>query len=164
MNRGCARMQGDWSYTSSWSADRGAVAQARGFVRECLSWHPDGHAVDDVVVVASELVTNAVVHARTPFSVTLASHRGRVSLTVRDASSALPAGADADPSASGGRGLQVVQALSTAWGVGPDTDGGKSVWAAFEGDAQQRSVRTAWAGAGEVGYVPASPTSPPVTA
>ena len=151
----------DWSHTSWWPAHAGAVASTRHFVRECLALHGRDGAGFTVSLVASELATNAVVHADTPFSVTLASRRGGLHLAVRDSSSDLPVRMVAGPSATAGRGLSMVEMLSAAWGVSPEQDGGKSVWASFAGGAQTRS-RTVGAGVGEVGPDAASPASPQV--
>lgn len=151
----------DWSHTSSWPAHAHAVAGTRHFVRECLAMHGRDDAAFTVSLVVSELVTNVVVHADTPFSVTVASRRGGLHLTVRDGSSDLPVRTIAGPSATAGRGLGMVEMLSSAWGVSPERDGGKSVWASFAGGGQSR---VGGAGVGEVGPPAAFPASPPIDA
>jgi anti-sigma regulatory factor (Ser/Thr protein kinase) len=119
--------------------DPGAAAAARRFVRDTLQgWVPDparadGHGlVDDAVLLTSELVTNAVVHARTPVQVTCRLAEGEVEVEVSDQH---PAGMVPDPAVgevgpgerTGGRGLLLPAALASEWGVtyGRDT---KSVW------------------------------------
>ena len=123
----------DWSHSKSWSADPSSVPDARRFVRQCLATHRHEISADeDVTLVVSELATNAVRHAGTPFSVTLASQGGTLLLTVQDASPALPGEARMTPHALGGRGLRLVEAHSAAWGVEREHAGGKSVWASFD--------------------------------
>jgi two-component sensor histidine kinase len=82
--------------------------------------------------VVSELATNAVVHAATAFTVNLSRLDDVLTLTVEDGSPGFPRqfgpGAELAP---GGRGLRIVEALSTAWGV-TDKVTGKSVWATFD--------------------------------
>jgi hypothetical protein len=85
---------------------------------------------DDVELAVSELVTNAVVHARTAPTLVLTLTAGAVQIEVHDAfrSGLIAAGA---AGATGGLGLRVVGVLSDAWGwelTGP----GKVVWAVFE--------------------------------
>ena len=86
--------------------------------------------VDDAVLVVSEIATNVVLHARTPFIVSLSRAEGQLLLEVTDASSAQPrlAWSD-DPLATSGRGLSSVAILSQAWGVDNAPDGAKRVWA-----------------------------------
>ena len=83
-------------------------------------------------MVARELATNALIHARTSFTVKLRTALGQaVILEVRDGSSAQPAIAAIAPLGTNGRGITIVDALSQAWGVDTYESGGKSVWAVF---------------------------------
>ena len=67
-----------------------AARRARLFVREVFSgWHLDDLA-DDLALAASELVTNVVLHARTPSTLTLSVAEGTVEVSVSDRSEALP--------------------------------------------------------------------------
>lgn len=84
--------------------------------------------VSDAQLVVTELATNAVLHARSGFSVELRPHRNGVRLAIHDASPAEPVLQDPDPDATSGRGLRIVAALASDWGVAP-TAGGKTVWA-----------------------------------
>jgi anti-anti-sigma regulatory factor/anti-sigma regulatory factor (Ser/Thr protein kinase) len=112
---------------------RTAPATARAFVRDVLGyWQlalPDTTLVDRAVLVASELVTNAVVHARTDLRLRVELRGDLLHLAVRDGSPRLlrlvtiP-----DPEAEGGRGLWLVEQLARAWGVNRHPDGGKVVW------------------------------------
>lgn len=87
--------------------------------------------VQDAVLVASELATNAVVHARTSFAVSLSRADGHVLLQVTDASSVPPERAWSDPLDVSGRGLSIVETVSQTWGVDNSANGLKSVWASF---------------------------------
>lgn len=112
-------------------AEPASASKARAFVCEHLLTHGLPHMVDDVRLVASELATNAMEHADTPFAVTLAERDGMVHLTVRDGSSVLPVLVSAQMTDTAGRGLLLVEQLSQEWGAMPDTAGAKSVWASF---------------------------------
>jgi anti-anti-sigma factor len=90
--------------------------------------------VDRAVLVASELVTNAVIHARGPLGLRLELVAGRLHLAVADESPRL-LGLAADPGdleAEGGRGLLVVDQLASAWGVRHPPEGGKVIWCVLE--------------------------------
>lgn len=106
-----------------------APAVARRFAVEVLQrWgHPDTR-IEDARLVLSELVANAVIHARSPMSVSIRSERHTVRLAVHDDSPIEPTPRPVDPSALSGRGLQIVGALSSSWGVDA-TPVGKTVWA-----------------------------------
>jgi anti-sigma regulatory factor (Ser/Thr protein kinase) len=88
--------------------------------------------VDDVVLVVSELVTNALVHAQTPFKVTVQVLEQMLLLEVEDGSPTAPFLVGARVLDTGGRGVAIVNLLSHDWGVDASTDGGKSVWAEFD--------------------------------
>jgi anti-sigma regulatory factor (Ser/Thr protein kinase) len=116
-----------------------AAAAARRFVRDTLqSWVVTGDAgdgrgvVDDAVLLTSELVTNAVVHAGTPVQVTCKLASGEVEVVVSDCHPArlVPEPAEGEHGAAertSGRGLLLPAALASAWGVtyGPSA---KAVW------------------------------------
>jgi anti-sigma regulatory factor (Ser/Thr protein kinase)/GAF domain-containing protein len=115
-----------------------AAAAARRFVRDTLqAWvvtgAADGHGlVDDAVLLTSELVTNAVVHAGTPVQVTCRLSGGAVEVVVSDGHPGrlVPEapGCEAVPSErTGGRGLLLPAALASAWGVAYGR-ASKAVW------------------------------------
>jgi serine phosphatase RsbU (regulator of sigma subunit) len=78
-------------------------------------WRVDDDAAESAVLVANELASNAVDHARTPYSLTatLTSHSLRLEVT--DESQDEPQLRAFDPAADRGRGLQMVSSLSTGW-------------------------------------------------
>jgi len=109
-----------------------SIPLARNFVLERLS----GTAVDHDValLLTSELVTNAIRHARTSFAVEVGpTDDGRVQVSVSDASPEMPRPMDAPPEAQSGRGLFFVDRYATAWGIDPTADG-KRVWFALPCD------------------------------
>ena len=104
--------------------DPAAVAAARRFVRETLiSWglsYVDDR-VADAVLLASELVTNAIVHAGTPVQLTCRLDGPTVEVSVLDRHPARvipdPPSAGVDVDRPSGRGLLLPVALSSSWGV-----------------------------------------------
>lgn len=92
------------------------------------------HALLDVLLlVVSELVTNAVRHGRPPVHLTVSRTPAELRLRVRDASSAEPvhpAGERLDLEAETGRGVDIVTALADEFGW-EQIDGGKVVYASF---------------------------------
>lgn len=102
-------------------------ARARRFVAATLaSWGLDGG--DEAQLLASELATNALLHARTPMTVTLADEGdGVVRLAVSDESVALPRGRHFTADSGTGRGLRLVESVAGGWGVDRHA-GGKTVW------------------------------------
>jgi hypothetical protein len=118
-----------------------SVGAARRWVAQYLA-HAD---LDDLVPTAqllvSELAANAVLHARTPFTVSAGRRGDRVRVSVSDTSPVLPQAKVTSLSAATGRGLSLVGALATDHGV-TRTESGKEVW--FElvpGAAPGRAVR-----------------------
>ncbi|MEU4357559.1 SpoIIE family protein phosphatase [Streptomyces virginiae] len=127
-----------------------SVAAARAFVRDTLQGWGFADIVDDAVVLTSELVTNAVVHAGTRAEVLcLRTEDGvRVEVADRYPERGLPLGHPgerpyADPDRENGRGLMLCAALATRWGV-EYTSTHKHVW--FRLDLPDRPVGTRSAG------------------
>ncbi len=104
---------------------------ARQFLVSALDrWGYEGRLVSDAELVLSELATNAVLHAKTGFEVSLTMDEGLLRLAVHDDSSLPPEVQDDDPDAETGRGLQLVSALCERWGVDVAPGRiGKTVWA-----------------------------------
>ncbi|MGW6691459.1 SpoIIE family protein phosphatase [Streptomyces sp. NPDC054961] len=127
-----------------------SVAAARAFVRDTLQGWGFADIVDDAVVLTSELVTNAVVHAGTRAEVLcLRTEDGvRVEVADRYPERELPLQLPgerpyADPDRENGRGLMLCAALATRWGV-EYTAAHKHVW--FRLDMPDRPVGTRSAG------------------
>jgi hypothetical protein len=105
-----------------------APRRARQFVAEVVSEHGDAELIDDAVLIASELATNAVVHAGSRFEVAVHFDPETVTLSVSDSSAEPPVAGDPSPWDVSGRGLPVVAALALDWGCA-ETQTGKAVWA-----------------------------------
>jgi anti-sigma regulatory factor (Ser/Thr protein kinase) len=106
-----------------------SVAEARRFIAaRAAAWSFPEPAREQLVLIGSELVTNAVLHARTELVLTLELRRDRVRISVRDHSTAPETLRHYRADALTGRGLGVVAALSDTWGVSAAADG-KVVWA-----------------------------------
>ncbi|MFI2372369.1 SpoIIE family protein phosphatase [Streptomyces sp. NPDC018833] len=132
-----------------------SVATARAFVRDTLQGWGYSDVVDDAVVLTSELVTNAVIHAGTSADVLCLRSEDGVRIEVADRypereipiqATGLPLG---NPDRENGRGLLLCAALASRWGV-EYTPTHKQVW--FQLDLPQRPVGTRSAG-------PALPTA-----
>lgn len=124
-------------------ADPASVPAARRFVRDALSDWQLGELVDDVALCVSELTSNAALHSASPyFDVVMHEVPGAVRICVDDqgpvpAEAVVARGGGAgeeqgtwsmDSLASTGRGLVIVSAIASDWGV-EQTGSGKRVWA-----------------------------------
>jgi anti-sigma regulatory factor (Ser/Thr protein kinase) len=112
-----------------------AVPCARLHARQVVwEWRLAGLG-DDVEILVSELVTNAVAASRSldqvpPVRLWLLSDKARVLVVVWDASPRPSARVEADDDAESGRGLLLVEAISSQWGWYPTQEiGGKATWA-----------------------------------
>ncbi|MFG3054091.1 ATP-binding protein [Kitasatospora sp. NPDC048239] len=115
----------------------GAVHRCRDFSRHALTdwnWLPTGDAeqraaAEDILLMVSELVTNACLHAPGgPRELCLHWDDRRLRVEVSDASPVPPRlQLRADPGRPGGHGLRVVDRLARAWGSQPEGEG-KRVW------------------------------------
>lgn len=108
--------------------DPSALPRARAHVLEAArGWGID--EADDLRIVASELITNAVLHGRSAPSVCVRhDDPGSITIEVGDDSPGEPTPGRSGDGASLGLGLEIVAALAEDWGV-RRTDGGKVVWA-----------------------------------
>ncbi len=120
-----------WSSDIQLAAQPASASRARDFVRLHLGEHLLSYLTDDVVLVVSELVTNALVHAHPPLRVSLQAFDRTLLLEVEDGSQAGPVRVVAKFLDTGGRGIAIVSVLSRDWGVNARTHG-KSVWAEFD--------------------------------
>lgn len=117
------------SLERAWPPEPISVSLTRKFLREALDlWSLEGVG-DAAAVVLSELATNAILHARTEFTVRLScTGRQTLRLSVTDGSTRLPR-RTRDLHGPSGRGLPLVAGLSTEWGAMLNGMDGKTVWA-----------------------------------
>jgi anti-sigma regulatory factor (Ser/Thr protein kinase) len=120
-----------------------SVAAARRFIQaRATAWSFPAPASEQLVLIGSELVTNAVLHARTELTLTLELRGDRVRISVKDRSQAPATLRHYRVDALTGRGLGVVASLSDSWGISAASDG-KVVWAelAANGGRDTATVR-----------------------
>lgn len=105
------------------------VSVARKFIRQTLLlWEIDGEHIDGAVLLTSELMSNAVLHARTDVRITVqAREDGTLRVEAADENPRMPLTTSPPEDAQSGRGLWLVETLASSWGI-DRTDGGKSVW------------------------------------
>ncbi|MCW2680271.1 MAG: ATP-binding region ATPase domain protein [Frankiales bacterium] len=104
-----------------------AAPVAREALRALLRDTPFEGRLDDGELALSELVTNAVLHGRSPIVLRLVRSEHCVRVEVSDGSPVSPSFSMLDPTAVTGRGLMLISAASDRWGVEPDPVG-KRVW------------------------------------
>ncbi len=109
------------------AADTRSAASARAFVRDTLSDWGFQRVEPEASLAVSELVTNAVVHAESAPSVTLVNLGGSIRIKVRDSEPGLPRVEHPRQTDTHGRGMVMVEALSSSWGV-EIAPPGKIVW------------------------------------
>lgn len=112
---------------ATFPVDPRSAAAARRFVASTL----DGHAlqmVEDAVLLASEVVTNALRHASEAVRVVVDVDDRVVRVEVHDDSPLLPVVGPVRSTATGGRGMPMVDTMTRRWGVTPAADGGKAMW------------------------------------
>ncbi len=107
-----------------------SVSAARSFVLEAVPLG-DPEARSRLMTLVSELATNAILHAGTPFKVKVSKRPSRIRVAVTDGSTTPPVRKVYVPDQPTGRGLLIMESLSDRWGVDV-VDDGKSVW--FEVD------------------------------
>lgn len=110
----------------SFPAEVTSPRAARHFVARVIG-HPDRESTQTAMVLTSELVTNAVLHARTQVDVRVQLDGELLRVEVADGDPVLPGPTDYTTEALGGRGLFLVREMATAWGADAARDG-KVVW------------------------------------
>lgn len=103
--------------TRSFAPEPRSVPAARRFVRDLVVAGGHEHWAGDAQLAVSELCTNVVLHAHTPFEVTVEVSREGVYVQVWDDDPVLPARRVSDAAATTGRGLELLAAVATDSGV-----------------------------------------------
>lgn len=135
-------MPGD-HYSCELPSTAKSVTEARRFVIDALAnWRLDRLA-DTAALLTSEVVTNAILHARTPVELVVRRLGKGVSVEVTDGSRRQPRTRRATPESTNGRGLALVEQLASTWeitvhGKGKTirftVSGDSDPWAAFSVD------------------------------
>jgi PAS domain S-box-containing protein len=111
--------------------DVSASLLGRRFVVAALSaLGLDEHA-ETATLLASELVTNALLHANGPYRIGVESGEGVLRIGVTDATTDGPQIGEASDEATSGRGIRLIDSLTSRWGVHLN-EGGKTVWFEIE--------------------------------
>jgi Histidine kinase-like ATPase domain len=108
--------------------DPAVVASVRSFAADRLHILELSALRDDVELLLTELITNVIIHARTEFEIRLEASGAGVRVEVIDDNPTMPVAGTLTATALCGRGLTLVQSVSTRWGAYRTTAGGKSVW------------------------------------
>lgn len=104
-----------------------SAAKARSFARDYVAASGSSADPDVVELLVSELVTNAVLHARTSVIVNISTARGGIRVEVADEAVGSVAQRHYSPDATTGRGVGLVDVLASDWGVRSHAYG-KTVW------------------------------------
>jgi len=110
----------------SFPPEADSAPAARRFVLG-VGWSNESDINSRLATLVSEIVTNAILHARTPFRVAVFAADATIRVTVRDESIAVPVKKAFGATQPTGRGLHIVEATADRWGVAPSDDG-KEIW------------------------------------
>jgi anti-sigma regulatory factor (Ser/Thr protein kinase) len=113
--------------TQTFPPEPASVRAARRWLAAALSDRGLESASDAAASLVSELATNCVIHARTPFTVDVAQQGDVVRVSVSDSSPVQARMRSYGLDSTTGRGLRLVASLASTWGVEGDR-GGKTVW------------------------------------
>ena len=108
-------------------ADAASASRARTFVREALAAWGAEEFEEPATLLTSELVTNAVLHARSATEVIVRLADGQLWVGVSDGNAGPPVRKRYGPEAATGRGLLLIERIASAWGS-ESSGSGKVVW------------------------------------
>jgi anti-sigma regulatory factor (Ser/Thr protein kinase) len=123
-----------WTSTTSYLREVSAPGAARKYCVEQLTrtLNP-GQERDEVAgearLIVSELVTNSVAARSTRVGLSIEFHAAQLRISVSDDAAGVPHICRSGPTDLRGRGLAIVQATASRWGVTPTYPSGKQVWA-----------------------------------
>jgi DNA-binding NarL/FixJ family response regulator len=119
---------GDHEADASFEADVSTVPQARAFVRRTLEeWRVANR--DEAMLIVTELAANAVLHAGSSYRVRLSASPGLLRIEVSDGDAGTPEPQPFSSTAESGRGIVLVSAIATSWGIETAGADGKVTWA-----------------------------------
>lgn len=116
--------------------ERSSVPSARAWARQLLDGRVPAAVLDDVLLLLSEVTTNAVIHSDSGIkagglvTVCVACSPDVIHVEVIDEGSVTskPTVHESGPDCDGGRGLFLVNLMATAWGIHHDDESGNTVW------------------------------------
>lgn len=125
-----------------------SIPKSRSFVTATLEAWGLEHLTERAVLLVSELATNAVLHARTPFRVSMILE-GALTVEVTDHSEEVPRMEANRVDSEHGRGLRLVSQFARDWGWRPDGHG-KTVWFSLDLDPSEMDNHSPgnWTGMG----------------
>lgn len=104
-----------------------SAGEARHFVAGRVSDVLPSEVAEVAVLLTSELVTNVIVHARTPMRLSLDVDSSALRVAIADDAPRAPVRRAGGETRLTGRGMHLVETLSNQWGIEP-TPNGKTVW------------------------------------
>lgn len=104
-----------------------SVTSARRFARDVLETAP-GEARDAIALMISELASNCIRHTDTGFELTISQTDTEIRVEATDRGAGVPTMRTPGPTDPDGRGLQIIDMLSGAWGVERLPNDAKTVW------------------------------------
>jgi hypothetical protein len=108
------------------------VREVRSFVRCVFRDWGEEACTPEAEIIAAELASNAVIHARSPFRVSISRTKSEIKLAVSDASTVPPRKPNGNVAViatePGGRGISMVASLALTWDTDHEADG-KTIWA-----------------------------------
>jgi anti-sigma regulatory factor (Ser/Thr protein kinase) len=113
--------------TQSFAATQQSVGAARRFVSGVIT-DLTPELQDTVILMVSELATNALVHAASGFQLTIDRTKTRLQVSVADLGAGVPSLQSPPSRQPHGRGLRIVEELSDDWGTSEAPKQGKTVW------------------------------------
>ncbi|WP_432114714.1 ATP-binding protein [Streptomyces sp. S1] len=121
----------------TYSAEAKEVSRGRHQIHELMVATGLSEIADSVALGATELMANALAHGcrkkmAQSFTVKVTYSNGRVRVGVQDPSSIWPFQRPPSNESEGGRGLLLIDALATNWGITPGPGTGKTVWMELE--------------------------------
>ncbi len=113
--------------TRSFAHSAASVTAARRFVGEVLQGASQ-EVRDAVELMVSELASNCIRHTDSGFDLTITRTEDEVRVEARDCGGGEPRARNPAPTDPSGRGLQIIEMLSDAWGYDALPGEGKTVW------------------------------------